>query len=329
MNIYDIAAEAKTSISTVSRVLNNKPNVNPEIKKRVEAVLKKYNYKPSAIARGMVSKTMKSIAVLTVDVRVSHYARTVYEIEQEFSKDGYNVSVCNIGNSSEQCKKYLNILSEKHVDGIVLIGSIFSDLLNSESMLAPIKSIPVVIANGVMDQPNFYSVMVDDTSAIRSAADFLYEKGYKDLVYVYDMDTASAKSKIKGFMEALKLHDIKDPEKKTVRSDYGIEGGRKAADYLIDSGMKFDGVVFGEDITAIGAMKQFKKRGYQVPKDVAIIGCNNSQETRICEPELSSIDNKPELLGKLCAQILKDLSDGKVPEKGITIKTDIVEREST
>ena len=72
MNIYDIAAEAGTSISTVSRVLNNKGNVNPKIRDRVEAVLKKYDYKPSAIARGMVSKTMKNIAILTVDVRVTH-----------------------------------------------------------------------------------------------------------------------------------------------------------------------------------------------------------------------------------------------------------------
>ena len=73
MNIYDIAAEAGTSISTVSRVLNNKGNVNPKIRDRVEAVLKKYDYKPSAIARGMVSKTMKNIAILTVDVRCTHY----------------------------------------------------------------------------------------------------------------------------------------------------------------------------------------------------------------------------------------------------------------
>ena len=86
MNIYDIAAEAGTSISTVSRVLNNKGNVNPQIRKRVEEVLKKYDYKPSAIARGMVSKTMKSIAILTVDVRVTHYARMIYVIEQEFTK---------------------------------------------------------------------------------------------------------------------------------------------------------------------------------------------------------------------------------------------------
>ena len=113
MNIYDIAAEAQTSISTVSRVLNNKENVNPAIRSRVEAVLKKYDYKPSAIARGLVSKTMKSIAILTMDVRVTHYARMIYVIEQEFSNRGYNVTVCNTGGHIEECQRYFKILAEK------------------------------------------------------------------------------------------------------------------------------------------------------------------------------------------------------------------------
>ncbi|SEW04165.1 LacI family DNA-binding transcriptional regulator [[Clostridium] fimetarium] len=329
MNIYDIAAEAKTSISTVSRVLNNKTNVNPEIKKRVEDILKKYDYKPSAIARGMVSKTMKSIAVLTADVRVSHYARIVHAIEHEFSKSGYNVNVCNTGNSRDECIKYININAEKQVDGIVLIGSIFNELINSEEIISTINNIPVVIANGHVDGSNFYSVMVDDKNAIRSAADYLYDKGYKDLLYVCDMDTASAKTKVNGFKESLKLRDILGVDQKIIKTIYGIEGGKEAADIIIDSGVKFDGVVFGEDITAIGAMKQFKKRGYKIPEDIAIIGCNNCQETLICEPELTTIDNKPELLGKLCAEILRNITEGKTPEKGISIQTEIIEREST
>ncbi|NNJ30858.1 LacI family DNA-binding transcriptional regulator [Lacrimispora defluvii] len=329
MNIYDIAAEANTSISTVSRVLNQKPNVNPEIKKRVEEILKKYDYKPSAIARGMVSKTMKSITVMTVDVRVSHYARTIYVIEQEFSKQGYNVNVCNIGNSKEECIKYLNNAVEKQVDGIVLIGSIFSEFINSKDILHKIKDIPVIIANGHIEEANFYSVMVDDKSGIRSATDYLFEKGYQELLYVCDMDTQSARIKLQGFKEALKLRDIPDIEERIIKTYYGVEGGKAVADFIIDSNKKFDGIVFGEDITAIGALKQFKKRGYNIPEDVAIIGYNNCQETIICEPELTTIDNKAELLGKLCADVLKDITEGKIPQKGITIKPDIIEREST
>ncbi len=205
MNIYDIAAEAKTSISTVSRVLNNKGNVNPEIRQRVEEVLKKYDYKPSAIARGMVSKTMKSIAILTVDVRVTHYARMVYVIEQIFSNEGYNVTVCNTGGSISECGRYFEILSEKQVDGIVLIGSVFNELIHYPEMTARIKGIPVVVANGQVKQPDFYSVMVDDMKGIRSVVDYLYEKGHRDLLYLYDLETESSRAKCQGFLEAMKL----------------------------------------------------------------------------------------------------------------------------
>ena len=89
MNIYDIAKEAGVSISTVSRVLNHKGNVNPATRERVEEVLERNHYTPSAIARGMVSKSMRTVAVLTVDIRVPHYARTAYTIERELSHRGY------------------------------------------------------------------------------------------------------------------------------------------------------------------------------------------------------------------------------------------------
>ena len=92
MNIYDIAKEAGVSIATVSRVLNNKGTVSAATRARVEAILKQNNYTPSAIARGMVSKSMRTVAVLTVDIRVPHYARTAYTIEREFSRRGLRSS---------------------------------------------------------------------------------------------------------------------------------------------------------------------------------------------------------------------------------------------
>ena len=111
--IYDIAKEAGVSISTVSRVMNNKGNVNAATRKKVEAILDKHDYTPSAIARGMVSKTMNTVAVLTVDIRVPHYARTVYTIEREFSHRGYEVAICNTGGELEETAKYLKTMLEK------------------------------------------------------------------------------------------------------------------------------------------------------------------------------------------------------------------------
>lgn len=329
MNIYDIAKESKTSISTVSRVLNNKGNVNPEIRKRVEMVLKKYDYKPSAIARGLVSRTMKSIAILTVDVRVTHYARTIYVIEQEFSKIGYNVTVCNTGGSIEECEKYIEILSEKQVDGLVLIGSVFNELIHYPEITSRIKDIPVVVANGKVDLPNFYSVLVDDTKGIRLAADYLYEKGHRDLVYIFDMETDSGRAKRQGFLEAMKLHDIADGEKRVIPGAYGLEGGKMAADRLCESGIPFTGVICGEDITAIGVMKGLRKRGYSIPDQVAITGCNNSPDSLICEPELTTLDNKPEWMGGLCAQLLQEVLEGKASASSLAIQPELIIRGTT
>ncbi len=329
MNIYDIAAEAKTSISTVSRVLNNKGNVNLEIRKRVEEVLKKYDYKPSAIARGLVSKTMKSIAILTVDVRVTHYARMIYVIEQEFSNRGYNVTVCNTGVSIEKCKKYMEILSEKQVDGIVLIGSIFNELINYPDITSKIKNIPVIVANGKVNLPDFYSVQVDDAKGIRAAVDYLYDKGHRELVYVYDLETDSGRAKRQGFLEAMKLHDIPEAEIRVISSKHGLEGGRKAAEILCSSGISFTGVVCGEDITAIGLMKGLKKQGFSIPDQVVITGCNNSPDSLICEPELTTIDNKPELLGGLCAQLLQEVLEGKTSASNLAIQPELITRGTT
>lgn len=335
MNIYDIAAEAQTSISTVSRVLNNKGNVNPEMRKRVEAVLKKHDYRPSAIARGMVSKTMKSIAILTVDVRVTHYARQIYVIEQEFSNRGYNVTVCNTGGSIGECAKYLEILSEKQVDGLVLIGSVFNELAAYPELTAQIRDIPVVVANGHVELPNFRSVQVDDTKGIRMAVDYLYEKGHREILYAYDMETDSGKAKRRGFLEAMKLHDIADAGRFVIPCQYGLEGGMAAADKIVTqfgTGEKmagFTAVVCGEDITAIGVIKSLKKHGLRVPEDVAVTGCNNSPDSMICEPELTTLDNKPELLGGLCAQLLEELIDGKESATDVAIQPDLVVRGTT
>lgn len=329
MNIYDIAMESNTSISTVSRVLNNKPNVNPVVKQRVEEVLKKYNYKPSAIARGMVSKTMKSIAILTVDVRVSHYARTVYMIEQEFSKKGYNVFVCNIKESKEECNKYIKIIAEKQVDGIVLIGSIFSELIDTPENLGLIHDIPVVIANGFLPYSNFYSIMVDDRGAIRSMVEYLQKKNYQKLFYVYDRETSSGEEKKNGFIEALKLSGVKDVEDRIFKCEYGLEGGKAVVEQILASDILPDAIIFGEDITAIGAMKEWKRRGYRIPEDLAITGCNNSIETEICEPELTTLDNKPELQGKLCADLLSEILEGKTYYGGVTVNANLVVKKST
>lgn len=329
MNIYDIAKEAGVSISTVSRVLNN-GKTSEKIRQQVQLVLDKYNYKPNAMARGLVVKTMKTIGILIVDVRVNHYANTAYIIEQEFRERGYNVLLCNTGGSMENNIKYINMLSERHVDGLVLVGSIFNEIEKEPDVMKSLENIPVVMANGHLSLPNSYSVIVDDYFGIKLAVEHLYERGHRKILYVQDMETASAKDKKKGFVGTMREYGLYNGENNIVfTTKYGLEGGKEVVRKILKSNIEFSAIVFGEDLTAIGAMKELKDNGYHIPKDVAITGYNNLDYALITDTELTSVDNKYSLLAHFSAQLLINLIEKRDSTASLSIKPSLVVRKSS
>ena len=329
MNIYDIAKEANVSISTVSRVLNNKGNVNPNTQKRVEEVLSRHNYTPSAIARGMMSKSLRTVAVLTVDIREPNYARTAYTIEREFSRRGYEVTLCNTGGELKETERYLRAVLEKQADGIVLVGSIFNELGKHPEIEPLLKTVPVVLANGKLNLPNSYSVLVDDRYGVALAVQLLIDKGHKDIFYLKDMDTDSGKAKCEGFIHAMENAGLSDPQKRVIQTEKSIEGGQNAVQTLIRDGTTFSAVVCGEDITATGAVKGILRAGMRIPYDVAVTGFNNSEYSRICEPRLTTVDNKPDLVAMLSVQLLSSLIENTDVYSSGTIQPELVIGETT
>ncbi len=278
MNIYDIAKEAGVSISTVSRVMNKKENVNPATRKKVEEILEKNNYTPSAIARGMVSKTMKTVAILTVDIRVPHYSRTAYTIEREFSRRGYEVLLCNTGGELSETVKYLRTVQEKKVDGIVLVGSVFNTLCKKEEIGKLLKNTPVVLADGKLELPSY---------GIHNG------KGY------------------------------------VIETERSIQGGMRAVNQLLLDKKEFTGIVCGEDLTAVGAVKALLHAGLRVPEDVAVTGYNNSDYAAICEPELTTVDNKPEMVAMMSVQLLTSLIEKTEAYSSCTIQPELVKGRTT
>lgn len=180
LTIYDIASLAGTSVSTVSRYLNHKP-IREENKKKIEAVLEGEGkeYTPNAMARALVSKSLKTVAIITVDIRVPHYAMVSYAFEQEFTKKGYNVIICNASLSNSKLENYLTSLLSRQIDGIALVGSIFTALNNEPKILEMLKDIPVVVANGTINMENCNSVLADDTYGTGLAVDYLLKKEEK------------------------------------------------------------------------------------------------------------------------------------------------------
>lgn len=310
MNIYDIAKEAGVSIATVSRVLNNKGTVSEATRTKVEEVLARSGYTPSAIARGMVSKSMRTVAVLTVDIRVPHYAQQAYTIEQAFSQRGYEVILCNTGGGKEATVHYLRAVTEKQVDGIILVGSVFNTLGREPEVEALLRQAPVVLSNGRLDIPNASSVLLDDAGGAALAVDHVVALGKRNLWYMLDLNTAGALAKRDGFLKACEKYGDQI-RGRVLETEFSIEGGRRAAKELLRSCRNFDAIICGEDETAVGVVKGLLGAGMRIPRDVAVTGYNNSVFAAMCEPRLTSVDNRPEQVALMCVQLLERMMDGE------------------
>lgn len=326
MNIYDIAKEAGVSITTVSRVLNQKGYVSDKTKEKVQKILDKYEYYPSEIARGLVLGSMKTIAIVVVDIRVPHYALTSYIMEQKLSHLGYMTIVCNTGNEEEECRRYLRMLSKRNIDGIILVGSIFNRLCDDET-LDLLEKIPIVMANGKIDRPNIYSVIVDEMLGVMLATKHLWEQGKRKLAYVKDRDTEAGQRKVEGFTKQMLKIGYRNAEKDVYHIEYGLEGGARIAKKLWEIG--YDGVVFGEDLTAVGAMNYWIKQGICIPKEIALTGYNNSEYSYICNPQLTTINNKGELLSEKVVDVLLQRMAGQKEIKIEQIKPELIKRETS
>lgn len=311
MNIYEIAEKAGVSIATVSRVINNNPNVRPETREKVERVLKEMNYTPNAIARSLAVKATKTIGVLTSDVRDSYYANAIYTIEREFGELGYNVILSNTGGAIKKKREYIKIMLEKKVDGIILVGSVFKEKGSNKHITDAASKVPVVMLNSVLSADNIYSVACDDAKGTGYIVEWLYERGRRNIVYFYDVKSFSGLAKIRGFSEAMKKKQLAVGKNTLIQVQSGIEGGYEGIKYLEENKIAYDAIVASEDLIAAGALKGLIKAGKKVPEEVSVFGYNNSQISRCTTPELSTVDNKVDMLASEAVKVLYGVLKGE------------------
>lgn len=329
MSIYDIAKAANVSSATVSRVLNNSPSVSPHTRSKVEEVIKRVDYKPNIFARGLVSKRTPTVGILTIDIRVPHYARTAFAMEHELFKLGYSAILCNTGGGLDSNIEYLRMLVDKGISGIMCIGSVFRDTFRHTSVLSEFPDLPFIFSNCVLTASNAYSVIIDERRALSLCVDHLVSKGHADILYVKDADTYSGKKKADGFKSAMMSAGCNLYEDSVFNVQRGLRGGSDAIGKIIDSKVKFTAIIFGDDITAVGGMVELQKRGYSVPGDVAIIGFNNSVASTCSTPTITTVDNKTDTMGIFTVRLLQTVIEGRASTKLLSVTPELIERDST
>ncbi len=334
MTIYDISEKAGVSIATVSRVLNGSSNVSEKTKQKVLAVMDEYEYTPNAFARGLGLNTMKTIGIMCADSSDLYLAKAIYYIEGKLHANGYDSILNCTGYDLKNKISSMNLLLNKKVDGIILVGSNFVYEQDSDNkyIAEAAAQIPVMVLNASLNIPNVYSVQSDDYNSMYEATIQMLDSGVTDPLYFYNSISYSSRKKLAGFRSAME-------DRKCLTSEAQIQFFRGShedipgmAKYLYElhkNGMQFHGVLAADDALALAAVKYAKEAGLRIPKDLSVIGYNNSMLAQCCYPELTSIDNKLETLCQHLITTLMGVLGGKEMPKKTIFSGELIRRGTT
>ena len=329
MTIYDIAKIAGVSASTVSRVANNKPGIKEETRQQIQALLDQYDYRPNETARGLVNQSSRMIGILITDIRYEHHVDIAYHIEKEMEKHGYCSLILNTGLSDEKKAQAITVLSQRRVDGAILVGSTFQCDAVKQALASRMEGKPVVITNGYLDLPNVKGVLVNEKEGIEDCVSLMAKKGHKKLAFVLPNRTPSNLSKEKGFVSGMEALGFSRDELWIYSAPTTLEDGRRITEQILQEHPDVEGIIYGEDLSAVSGIRTLLDKNIPVPEQVAVIGVDNSRYCDICYPRLTSLNNKMVEMSFEAARILLDELEGRKNPEKIMLFSGIVEREST
>ncbi|MBR3179093.1 MAG: LacI family DNA-binding transcriptional regulator [Clostridia bacterium] len=327
VTIYDIAKMANVSTSTVSRVVNNKDNVNPKTRSKILKLLAEYNYVPNEAARGLVMQSSHMIGILITDIRTTQHTDGIYYIEKELGAHGYSCLIHNTGVDENGWVSYIQSLSQHKIQALILMGSIYQSEIMKNAIQLYLPSIPVVICNGYFNAPNVYGIVSDELNGTLDCVALLSEKGRKHPAFLMNQSTPSNEQKKAGYLNGVTRY-YPDIEPITVESGNSIDQIHFATERMMKEHPDIDSIIYSEDMLAAVGLRTLADMGKKVPEDVAVIGINNSSYAQLSIPTLTSLDNMLYDVSMTAARNILALLSGQRVSKKMLICTEIVERHS-
>ena len=325
--IADIANELGVSKTTVSRALNNKSDILPETRERILETVKKYNYQPSALAKGMSSRKNNTIGVFIphdIDYVFMNpfYEEIIRGIFKEADKLGYFILLlyCRSNN-------YLDVIYQNRVDGLLVI----SPGLNHKDILDKIDEtgIPYVLTSRMPGVENVPHVCVDNYKGAVIAVEHLINLGHKKICFINGPDILSSSAdRLKGYKDALEKNDIEIDPSLIVEGENNIESGYLQMKELLGK-CKPTAVFVAGDFMAFGAMNAIHESGMQIPEDISVVGFDDIAMAKVMNPPLTTINQLTLKKGQTGVDKLIDIIEGKKVALSTELDVELVVRKTT
>ena len=330
--IKEVAQKAGVTSAVVSRVFNNDEtlNIKDETRENVLKAIKELKYKPNTVARSLRTGATNTIGVLISDINNPFYTHIIRGIQTAAEEAGFCIILCDTRDNDETEKKYINMLKEQFVKGVIL-GSVF--LVDGIIKQLEDEGIKYVMVNRITTSSNAPFVRTDDVNGEKKAVNYLIGLGHKKIAHIsgpFYADTAM--KRIQGYSAALRENNIPYDARYLVEASlYEEQNGYIACQKLLDL-PKEDmptAITTANDLLAIGAMRAIHDRGMKIPDDISLVGYNNIWVSKLLYPALTTIHSPLFEMGRKAFEVLYAMLNGEdnIEQRNI-FDTELVIRES-
>ncbi len=284
--IEDVAKLAGLSRTTVSRVINNHPYVSDEKKKRVLVAMSALGFVPNSAARRLRNQKTETIAVLVPRVTNPFFSKLIESLEMAASEYNYKLIICQTRYSPEKELGYLQLLSTKQVDGIILCS-----LQNDWEKIEPfLQHGPIVLCNEYTEKANIPTVKFNQIEGAYTATKHLLEQGHRRLLFCSGSEQSMVVQHRKmGFLRAVAEYKQQVEYVEFVESAYEIEDGRNIFHKIASMKKPPTAVFAGGDEVAAGIISEAKRNHWNVPEQLAIVGFDNQLLSEIIDPTITTV----------------------------------------
>lgn len=328
-SLQDVARMVGVSISTVSRALHRPEMVDAETRERINVAVSALGYVPQGVGRALVSRRTRSVGAVVPRIGASAFAQTIEALRQGLGKSNYTLLLAQPAIEEQADLRPLRSLIERGVDGIVLLGSdcppAWLDLIAKNGL--PVATIWADAGNALPGAISF-----DNYIAGQQAAEHLLALGHREFAFIsgYLSSNQRARQRYQGLLETIAAGSGRLSRELIIEADYGFADGYNAAQRLLDTKLPFSALICGNDYLALGAMAALREHGLHIPRDISIMGFNDSEFSAFVNPPLTTIRFPSVEIGAAAAETLLAAIDSKtaMPPPQM-LPTALVQRKST
>lgn len=331
MTIKDIARLSGCGVATVSRVINNYPDVSPETRKRVLEVLEEYNFQPNSNARNLKQQNGRSVAIVVKGIQNMLFADMVEQTQQRLRDNGVDAVVYYLDEKANEVKFARQICRELKPPAILFLGG---DLECFRKDFPPISVPCVLLTNGAAElgYENLSSLTTDDSRAAEEAVDHLVAKGHRNIGILGGNWASTAQisnRRVEGCRRSFEKHGMEfNISRVGEPCRYSMDDAYAAAGRLLDRCPELTAIFALSDVMAIGVIRALKDRGLRVPEDISVMGYDGVPMGKFTVPRLTTIRQDTRKMAERGADILLKQIDQSQPPVHESVPFTLVEGES-